>query len=394
MVKTNLRKLLDAHGITPYRFAQAVKAKGKRTQSWAYRTVRGEFGLTTEAVELILETLRELTGKPISVGDLLEYAEPTGPSTSTELSRSEDAEKEAWLVLFEAAPPPPHEVVVLTPPPEEAGHTYRADDTHKEPRRSLQPLFTGLLGLVLLALGFGLGIGSQRLVALVTVSAGAPVVSEPVTDEVVTDEPVPTPVAIGPEGETSSVTPKLRVNPVPGATNYIYSVFNLESRQNVLYENSAEPFYIVPENALCPGARYGWKVKAFRGGRESSFSSNTEFLIRSDDPAHAEYAVQRQQPDIPVTVGPVGTVTTLPGVLEVEPVKSAYGYGFYLRDLELDRVYDFEYQSRTPAFTLPERVLRDGGRYRWNARAYNCAGFSLGYSNTAEFEVALRGGEQ
>ena len=82
-------------------------------------------------------------------------------------------------------------------------------------------------------------------------------------------------------------------------------------------------------------------------------------------------------------------VTTLTPVLEVKPVEGAVGYGFYMRDLVTDRVYDFEYQSTTPTFKLPEGIVSDGGRYRWNARAYNCAGFSLGYSDTMNFEVAL-----
>ncbi len=72
MVRLKLRKLLDEHGITPYRFAQAVKATGTRSESWAYRTARGEIKLTADGLALIVETLRDLTGKRISVDDVVE----------------------------------------------------------------------------------------------------------------------------------------------------------------------------------------------------------------------------------------------------------------------------------------------------------------------------------
>ena len=201
-------------------------------------------------------------------------------------------------------------------------------------------------------------------------------------------QPTPTPVQIGPEGNPQSFTPKLRVNSVEGATNYEFSVFNLKSRQNVLNENTEEPFYIVPENAVCAGAPYGWSAKVFRGGEWSSFSSRMEFIVSEGEGGAATQ--QTTPPKIPKSVAPQEVVTTLTPTLEVTPVEGATGYGFYLRDLDTDQVYEFEYASTTPTFTLPADLVRDGGRYRWNARARNCAGFSTGYTDTLEFQADVR----
>lgn len=139
-----------------------------------------------------------------------------------------------------------------------------------------------LSGLALMTVGFLVGFYTQT--SLLT----AP---EPSEVSIVSG-PLPTPVAIGPEGMVQGMEPKLRIERVPGATHYVYSIFNLLSRQNVVYENSSEPFLITPRNALCPNARYAWKAKAFRGAEESSFSSNMEFSIDSDDPDTRKYADQ------------------------------------------------------------------------------------------------------
>lgn len=180
---------------------------------------------------------------------------------------------------------------------------------------------------------------------LVGLYARAPLFATPEPSQVSTIEPLSTPIAIGPEGAVQGTEPKLRIEPVAGATHYVYSIFNLLSRQNVVHENSSEPFLITPKNALCPNARYAWKAKAFQGAEESSFSSNMEFSIHSDDPNTQKYATQDTQPDIPTAVRPNGTVTSITPTLEVKPATDAVGYGFYLQDLTTDQVYDFEYQA-------------------------------------------------
>ena len=48
------------------------------------------------------------------------------------------------------------------------------------------------------------------------------------------------------------------------------------------------------------------------------------------------------------------------------------GYGFYIRDLETDKViYDNNFADEHE-IEVPPDVLEDGGVYQWNTRARNC----------------------
>lgn len=364
MLKTRLRQLLEEHGITPYRFAKTIEAKGERSRSWAYRTVRGEIGLTTEGIDLMIRCLRELTGKPIAVQDVMGYVEVQEPTGDED----EGAEEQVWELIFQESTPREEVLPVLLTSPQNAAYQDAAY------RPSARFWWRGWW-LMPLLLVFVLGVGSQRLYQF----------SLDRREFALLSQPTPTPVQIGPEGDSQSLTPKLRVDPVEGATNYEFSVFNLNSRQNVLNENTDEPFFIVPENAVCAGAPYGWSAKVFRGGEWSSFSSRMEFVISEGE--GGAVAQQIVPPETPRAVAPQEVVTTLTPTLEVTSVEEATGYGFYLRDLDTDQVYEFEYASTTPTFTLPECLVSEGGRYRWNARTRNCAGFSTGYTDTLEFQV-------
>lgn len=369
MVKLNIQKLLSKHGITAYRFAKAVRAKGIRSESWAYKTARGEIKLTADGLALVVEVLRDLTGEKIAIGDVLEVIDGDA-DFSPQVDKHQ--ELEALIILYEKPGSRTGETLATySPQTEKNGVPWTKQNQTRSP-------FTFVGGLmIVVVVSFLAGLFGRT-------SLDAPRVAQ---DSI--NVPIPTPIAIGPEGEIQGMEPKLRVEPVPDVTHYLYSVFNLLSRQNVIYENTSEPFLIIPKHALCPNAKYGWKAKAFRGAEESSFSSNMEFSVFSEDPETQTYATQDTQPGIPVAVGPEGTVTTLASTLEVRPVKDAVGYGFYLRNLKTDQVYDFEYQATAHVFDIPEGILQNGGRYRWNARAFNCAGFSLGYSDTLSFEVML-----
>lgn len=226
MLKTKLRQLLAENKITPYRFAKTVEAHGKRSQSWAYRSVRGEIGLTTEGIDLIIRCLRELTGKPIAVEDVMGYVEEIQEPTDTQ---EEQAERQVWnIILKESVEQGGTLLALIDPEPQDA--TYRSSSR----LRHRSWWLTSLVAVFLL------GIGSHYLYQL----------SVDRRELALLEQPVPVPVQIGPEGDTTSLTPKLRVNAVEGATNYEFSVFNLISRQNVLNENSKEPFFIVPANAI------------------------------------------------------------------------------------------------------------------------------------------------
>lgn len=375
MVRYKVSKLLNSYGITPYRFAQAVKATGTRSESWAYRTARGEIKLTADGLALIVEVLRDLTHKEITVDDVVEIVDDENSDPDPLPPKDERHEQETLNVLYRETRL--ETGTTLIPYSAPASKETRFYQRRVVPRLSLLTLVSVL---TLVVVSFLAGFYGKSFLNVLRQSQ----------DQIVESGPIPTPVAIGPEGEVQGAEPKLRIEPVPGATHYVYSIFNLLSRQNVVYENSSEAFLITPKNALCPNAKYAWKAKAFRGAEESSFSSNMEFSIHSEDPETQEYAKQDTQPEIPAAVGPEGVITSLTPTLEIRPIISAVGYGFYLRDLTTDQVYDFEYQALTHKFEIPEGILSGGRRYRWNARAFNCAGFSLGYSDTLSFEVAVR----
>ena len=262
MLRTKLRQLLDQHSISPYKFAQAVKQTGTRSESWAYKTARGEIGLTSEGIETVIRVLRELTGADINVSDVVEYCDE-GEFTSN-LALTDASQRENKILSIFLAEPDlgGGEIIVPYSAPERTTYTAYAAK-RRFPRFSL--LFS-ILSLV--AVSFIVGRYSQPL---------AQVQSQVLITEKL-DEPLSTPIPIGPEGEIQSIEPKLRIEAVTGATHYTYSIFNTLSRQNVLYENSKEPFFIVPKNALCPNAPYSWKARAHRGEQESSFSSNTAFF--------------------------------------------------------------------------------------------------------------------
>jgi DNA-binding Xre family transcriptional regulator len=73
MVVWKLKDLLAAHDIAPYRLA---RESGMHAPS-VYRMLRGTGtkAVTRETLATIISALRTLTGKSISVCDLLEYVE-------------------------------------------------------------------------------------------------------------------------------------------------------------------------------------------------------------------------------------------------------------------------------------------------------------------------------
>jgi hypothetical protein len=75
MIQITLKPFLDRHNVTAYRLVQ--ETKGHVAQRTVYGLARGEMTdarLTT--VASLITALRTLTGKPVTVSDLLEYQEP------------------------------------------------------------------------------------------------------------------------------------------------------------------------------------------------------------------------------------------------------------------------------------------------------------------------------
>jgi len=198
---------------------------------------------------------------------------------------------------------------------------------------------------------------------------------------------IPTPLTIAPEGEITRDELKFVVNPIESALNYTFSIFHYKTKQIILFKNSRSNIFRPVKNALCPNIEYGWKVKVFGFSGWSAFSSTKRFIISANVAKLAkEYELI---PATPKAISPTGIVRSLRPVLKLEEVKFATGYSFYLRDINSDTLFDFEFASKKPQFKLPAKIIKPAGRYKWNARSYNCGGFSSSYSKSMIFEVKL-----
>lgn len=85
-VHFTLRHYLTAHGLSAYRLAQA--ARGRVSERTVYALARGEASrVDLSTLGAVISTLEELTGEPVSPGDLLQAVTVPGP----------DREARAWL---------------------------------------------------------------------------------------------------------------------------------------------------------------------------------------------------------------------------------------------------------------------------------------------------------
>ncbi|MDL2342701.1 helix-turn-helix transcriptional regulator [Deinococcus sp. MIMF12] len=85
-VQFTLRQYLNTHGLSAYRLAQA--ARGRVSERTVYALARGEASrVDLGTLGAVITTLEELTGEPVSPGDLLTAVTVPGP----------DPEARAWL---------------------------------------------------------------------------------------------------------------------------------------------------------------------------------------------------------------------------------------------------------------------------------------------------------
>ena len=71
-LKWKLKQFLEQEGITAYRLAD--ETHGKLSQNGVYRLTSGDLkGIRFESLEVVLPALSKLSGKRVSVHDLLEY---------------------------------------------------------------------------------------------------------------------------------------------------------------------------------------------------------------------------------------------------------------------------------------------------------------------------------
>jgi DNA-binding Xre family transcriptional regulator len=75
MIRWKLKEVLHEHGITPYR----LMVDSGIANSTIYRLTNNKTdGVQGPVLDKILNSLCKLTGKRISVGDVLEHIPPTG----------------------------------------------------------------------------------------------------------------------------------------------------------------------------------------------------------------------------------------------------------------------------------------------------------------------------
>lgn len=71
-VQWKLKQFLDQEGITAYRLAD--ETHGKLSQNGVYRLASGELkGIRFETLDIIIPALSKLSGKQVTLQELLEY---------------------------------------------------------------------------------------------------------------------------------------------------------------------------------------------------------------------------------------------------------------------------------------------------------------------------------
>ena len=188
---------------------------------------------------------------------------------------------------------------------------------------------------------------------------------------------LPVPTLIGPEGDIDQLTPVLRISEVPGASAYEFYVENLVSNDGAYSGPVPNNSYPVPKDTLCPNTTYEWRARALGEDGWTSFSSPVHFTVTEEAAAEAQrdlvsLAEIDSKPTIPIVVAPIGSTNTITPALEVKFAPDIYGYGYYIRDLNTDKiVYDNNFATSNE-IQIPKGVLEDGGVYQWNTRSRNC----------------------
>lgn len=76
VIRSHLTAVLAAHGVTTYRLAKSIKetyGEASVSQPTVYAVASNKGMPDTKTLNQIITVLRELTGKPLQVGDLFEY---------------------------------------------------------------------------------------------------------------------------------------------------------------------------------------------------------------------------------------------------------------------------------------------------------------------------------
>lgn len=74
MVRWRVSEFLEQHGITPYRLS--VETQGKISRNAIYEISRADTKqVKLDTLDTLIRVLRDMTGQPVGLTDLLEFAE-------------------------------------------------------------------------------------------------------------------------------------------------------------------------------------------------------------------------------------------------------------------------------------------------------------------------------
>lgn len=74
MVRWRVGEFLEQHGITPYRLSE--KTQGKISRNAIYEISRADTKqVKFDTLDTLIKTLREMTGVPVGLADLLEFTD-------------------------------------------------------------------------------------------------------------------------------------------------------------------------------------------------------------------------------------------------------------------------------------------------------------------------------
>ena len=425
MLRLKLKTFLRGRGISETALANAIADvltgadRGVSDRHLRYLT-QNTAPLTKESplrkpslitLGLIIRGLRKLTGEEVDVNDILEYV-PTGserspsgpterlpqppptkpppvPSPSAEgagnalarLDHDEAADvlDEVWeLVVHRLEARGYGDLAAALRATEEQPPAGDADSRPAGGPRTSKPFprrihFVSVLVLLLVASGY---IAYDHYVLKPQLlTRYAQLFS--FRDRVRPTSKLPVPTLIGPEGEITQLTPVLRVSNVPGALAYEFFVKNLVSDDGVYSGPVPNNSFPVPDNTLCPHTPYEWRARALGDDGWGSFTSPVTFVVSAEalGPEHAyltRLADISAKPKTPEVVAPMGSASSTTPTLELSYDPDVMGYGFYVRDLQSDRIIYANNFATSHSVTLPPELLEDGGVYQWNARSRNC----------------------
>lgn len=189
------------------------------------------------------------------------------------------------------------------------------------------------------------------------------------------DPPVPSSPDNG--SEVASKIPALRVNAVPGATEYEFRVFDLETGNRKTSGKSTSNIWSVPlRDSLTNGKWYEWDCRLKMGGVWSNYyTPRWSFRVAI-------------RPSTPILESPTNgsTVTFFQPTLRVKVTPYAQEYEF--------KVYTYPEGIYVTGGTTANNYwevdvpLTNGAQYQWECRARNLAGYS-NWSERWNFRVAV-----